>query len=187
MAEGANLEVSNSLLERKGEAGISRATGRERRIEIVEAIVLAVVTLTTAWSGYQSDRWSGLQDERYAEASALDIEAAEVLAESEERHLADVVSFLAWLQAHDSGREREARLLERHFSPEFHTAFEAWVATDPFSRDGAPPGPSFMAQYEDPDRTRGQALQREALGRRQEGLEEAGVKIGLEYIKFEPL
>ena len=44
-------------------------------LEIVEAIVLAMVAIATAWSGYQSARWDGLQDELYAKSSRLRVEA----------------------------------------------------------------------------------------------------------------
>ena len=33
----------------------------ERRFELIATIILAVATLTTAWSGYQSVRWNGVQ------------------------------------------------------------------------------------------------------------------------------
>ena len=36
-------------------------------------------------------------------------------------------------------RSRREKLVE--------LAFEAWVATDPFSNPEAPPGPSFMPEY----------------------------------------
>src|SRR6266545_3947716 len=38
-------------------------------VEILEVVVLAVVAISIAWSGYQAARWDGLQAELYGEAS----------------------------------------------------------------------------------------------------------------------
>jgi hypothetical protein len=35
-------------------------------------------------------------------------------------------------------------------TPEYHTAFTAWLATDPFTNPEAPPGPAYMPEYHDP-------------------------------------
>ena len=42
----------------------------EELIEIVEVIVLALVAIATAWSGYQAARWDGQQSLLYGTASA---------------------------------------------------------------------------------------------------------------------
>jgi len=54
--------------------------------------------------------------------------------------------------------------LVRRFSPEYRVAFDAWLATNPFKNDDAPPGPSFMPEYENHDLERGQNLNAEAKG-----------------------
>jgi hypothetical protein len=45
------------------------------------------------------------------------------------------------------GNERDAKLFERRFRPEYRPAFNAWLKTDPFHNPKAPPGPIFMPQY----------------------------------------
>jgi hypothetical protein len=45
-------------------------------LEIAEAMLLAVVAITTAWSGYQSALWAGHQSELYGQASKLRVQAA---------------------------------------------------------------------------------------------------------------
>src|SRR5437660_12468173 len=55
-----------------------RETGHtsERRfeaIEILEALILALVAVATAWSGYQAAQWAGKRAEQYAEATRLRI------------------------------------------------------------------------------------------------------------------
>lgn len=47
----------------------------ERWFEVVTAILLSIVAVATAWSGYQATRWAGEESTRYAEASALRVES----------------------------------------------------------------------------------------------------------------
>lgn len=57
MAEigGPQVEVAHHLTEHKhGEQTLAHEI-----LEIIEAIVLAVVAITTAWSGYQAALWDG--------------------------------------------------------------------------------------------------------------------------------
>ncbi len=71
MPEGANAEVAHHLREhgRHGAEGSDPLSKSERALEIGEAILLALVAIATAWSGYQAARWDGRSAERYAEAS----------------------------------------------------------------------------------------------------------------------
>ena len=51
------------------ETGHAGVPGRERNLEIVAALLLAITTLAIAWSGYQAAKWSGLQARRFTQAS----------------------------------------------------------------------------------------------------------------------
>ena len=66
-AGGPNIELANLLNERK-ESG--RPLGHAI-LEIAEAVVLAVVAIATAWSGYQAALWTGHQEELYGQANKL--------------------------------------------------------------------------------------------------------------------
>jgi hypothetical protein len=55
-----------------------------------------------------------------------------------------------------------AALYVRRFSTEFKVAFDAWVKTKPLSNPTAPPGPSFMPEYRNPQILQGVAANREA-------------------------
>jgi hypothetical protein len=39
---------------------------------------------------------------------------------------------------------------QRRFRDQFNVAFEAWIATDPFTNPNAPKGPTYMPQYTTP-------------------------------------
>ena len=51
---------------------------------------------------------------------------------------------------------------ERRFRPQFHVAFNAWLATDPFTNPNAPPGPTYMPQYVQPERAQVNRLDAQA-------------------------
>ena len=70
MGEGnANIEVSSQLRERQPQ-GESDA-----RAEILEAVLLAVVAVATAFSGYQAARFDGLSGRDYATASRYRVQS----------------------------------------------------------------------------------------------------------------
>ena len=62
---GSNIEVAHHLSEHNE----SREYRMPQAVEIAEAIVLAIVAITTAWSGYQAALWTGHQSKLYGLAS----------------------------------------------------------------------------------------------------------------------
>jgi hypothetical protein len=119
----------------------------ERWFEVVTALMLGVVAVATAWSGYQSARWSGEQAADYAQAGALRVEATRDATLSGQHRLYDLILTDSWLEAHGRGDVELMGIYERRFRPEFRPTFQAWLALDPFNNPAAPPGPLFMPQY----------------------------------------
>ena len=70
-AGGPNIEIATLLSEHEA-AGESSG---QVILEIVEALVLAIVAIATAWSGYQAALWTGHQSELYGQASKLRVQA----------------------------------------------------------------------------------------------------------------
>jgi hypothetical protein len=169
MPEDLNVEIAGGLAEAGSPQEEPDKLRWERFVEISEAVVLAIVAVATAWSGYQAARWDGRQSERYGTASAIRIQADEQLTLGGQQKLLDVATFNTWIQAKKDGREGLAALYIRRFSPEFKTAFDAWLATHPFSNPNAPPGPSFMPQYSNQQIDQGNALNDEATAIFEEG------------------
>ncbi|MBC7900560.1 MAG: hypothetical protein H7070_10975 [Saprospiraceae bacterium] len=141
MAEHSmNVEIAHKLHEKK--------EGRlEGRLEILEAFLLAIVAVATAWSGYQAARWDGQSAASYAQATAYRVDGDNSITIGGEERLQDVSTFNTWLLAKSSGNEKMAGLLERRFSEDYEPAFRAWLAADPFNDPKAPPGPAFMPEY----------------------------------------
>ena len=81
--------------------------------------------------------------------------ADQILTLGGQQRLLDVTTFNTWIEARFEGRTELMALYERRFSPEYKVAFDAWLATDPFSNPEAPPGPSFMPEYVNPQLERG--------------------------------
>ncbi|MGA2689907.1 MAG: hypothetical protein ABSE85_17740 [Candidatus Korobacteraceae bacterium] len=140
---GSNIEVAHHLSERH-EGPQSRA---HEILEIVEAIVLAVVAIATAWSGYQAALWTGHQAELYAVADKLGVQAASATDAANEQRLYIAGTVVEWLKAESHGEEKLAELFERRLPPEFRPAFQAWKLTDPLHNPDAPAGPQLMHEY----------------------------------------
>ncbi len=118
-----------------------------RWFEVVTAIMLGVVAIATAWSGYQAARWSGQQAAHYARANALHVESIRNSTLASQYMLFDVQIFNQWLNAYYHGDTRLANLYQKRLRAEFQPAFEAWLATNPFDNPNAPAGPLLMPQY----------------------------------------
>ena len=161
-SESSNIEIAHRLSEGERVGGDPSKWPWQSLVEIAEAILLALVAIATAWSGYQAARWDGLQTELYGHASTLRVQADEETTLGGQRRLLDVSTFNTWIQVTTEGHKQLAALYERRFSPEFRVAFDAWIKTKPFSNPSAPPGPSFMPQYINPQIEHGTALNRRA-------------------------
>ncbi len=135
---------------------------RDRLIVILEAILLSVVTLCAAWSGYAAAKWSTESRLSVAEASTARIEANRAEGETAALRNLDSSTFGAWFAAYIAGNEEAMRIAERRFRPEYKVAFDAWRATNPETNPNAPKGPGYMPQYREPGLTKRRALDAKA-------------------------
>ena len=142
-AGGSNIELAHHLSEHKGE---SHSLAHEI-LEIVEAIVLAIVAVSTAWSGYQAALWTGHQQQLYGLASRYRVQAEGAATAANQERLYNASTVVEWLKAEATGQKKLSALFERRFLPEFLPAFESWKKTDPLNNPNAPPGPFFMPEY----------------------------------------
>ncbi len=119
----------------------------ERWFEVITAILLGVVAVVTAWSGYQATRWAGEESTLYAKASAQRVALTRDLTLAGQLRLYDLALVNNWMNAYVQGNTKLANIYAKRFRPEFRPAFQAWLALDPFNNPNAPPGPLFMPQY----------------------------------------
>jgi hypothetical protein len=153
MPEGnINAEVAEHLREHGAHddtAGHQPSRRRIETIEILEAILLAIVAITTALSGYQAARWDGESAKEYATSSRLRVEASNSSLTANQQLIYNSSTFTAWLQAYSAKDKGLMTLLERRFLPNYKTAFDQWVKLAPWTAPGTPPGPRYMPGYTD--------------------------------------
>ena len=102
---------------------------RDRRVELIAAIMLSAATVVTAWSAYQATRWSGDQAGNYTEASATRTESVRASTLANRQILIDVDTFLNWLDATQEGDHALADDIHARMRQEFLPAFDAWLET----------------------------------------------------------
>jgi hypothetical protein len=146
----AEANINAEMARHLDEHGGHRTSRHERAIEIAEAVLLAVVAVLTAWSGYQASLWDADSAEKYATSARERIEAEQLYLRSGQVLAYDAGTFNGWLQATVRGEEELADVLERRFTPEYKVAFDAWLELDPLNNPDAPSGPGLMDEYEDP-------------------------------------
>ena len=142
---------------------------RAQLIEILEAVLLAIVAVATAWSGYQTARWDGRQAHLYGLSSKYRALSNKAATRTGQEELYDTSTFSFWLQATGQGAHEDAALFERRFRLEFRPAFAAWLKTDPFHNAKAPPGPLLMPQYHNASAVKAEAYDARASHAFEEG------------------
>jgi hypothetical protein len=126
---------------------VSSSQSRFEAIEIIEAFILALVAVATAWSGYQAAEWAGKRAQEYSKADRLRVTAEGLATLAGQERIYDSDTFNSWLTAKLDGKKEAAEFFERRFRDEYRPAFAAWMSTDPFNNAQAPPGPIFMPEY----------------------------------------
>jgi len=134
-------------------------SGWYRHLDLVATILLAVATVLTAWSAFQSSQWGGVQAIAYSTAARERAESNQAATLAGQETTIDVMLFTDWLAAlHEEGDallpepyvpdpgQYSGFLFER-FRPEFKPAVHAWLAEDPLTDPAAPPSPFAMDEY----------------------------------------
>jgi hypothetical protein len=116
-------------------------------VELVATVLLAVATVATAWSGYQSTRWNGEQSKAAARANALRISSAKSAGLANSQTEVDVATFTQWVNAYAQHQTELADFYFKRFRKEFRPAVDAWAATRPLKNPNAPLTPFAMPQY----------------------------------------
>lgn len=169
MAEAnTNAEIAKHLSEHGSHEGGGHADAPEKgrwrpeAIEILEAVLLAIVAVATALSGYQAALFDGESAKEYATSSRLRVEASNASLTSHQEAIYNAANFTAWLQAYDAKDESLMKLLERRFLPNYKEAFDEWVELAPWTAPDTPPGPRYMPAFEDPLADKAVELNKEA-------------------------
>ena len=164
MPEGLSAqEVGKEIAEhaeRKGEDDAQER--RDRLVSIAEAVLLSIVALMAAWSGYAAAKWSTESRVGLAEASTARTKANRANLQAIDLRNFDSSTFEAWFTAYTAHNEQAMALAEHRFRPGFRVAFDAWRATKPETNPNAPRGPTYMPQYRQPGLAKSTALDQQA-------------------------
>jgi hypothetical protein len=144
---------------------------RDRLLTVTEAVLLSLVALLAAWSGFAATRWSTESRLDLAAASSARGAATRAGLSALELRNFDSSTFTSWFAAYAAGNEEAMALARHRFRPAFAVAFDAWRATKPETNPDAPRGPTFMPQYKRPEIARARRLDAEA-----DAAHDAGVK-----------
>ena len=142
---------AHALEEAEKEGHAPEAKGRDRVMTIIEALLLAVVAVLAAWSGFASAKWGTESSLDLARASAARTEANREAYQAADLKNFDALTFNSWFTAYVAGNKTAMRVAVMRFRPQFLVAFNAWLATDPFTNVNAPKGPTYMPQYVQPE------------------------------------
>jgi hypothetical protein len=153
MAEGLSpSEVGKEIADHRTHSSAHQSEDRrDRLVSIVEAVLLAVVAVLAAWSGYSAAKWGTESRVELAKASTARTEASRANLEAMESRNFDASTFNTWFIAFIAEDTADMAVAERRFRPEFRVAFDAWVATNPRTNPDAPPGPTYMPEYVQPE------------------------------------
>jgi hypothetical protein len=130
-------------------------------LELAATVVLAIATVVTAWSAFQSAKWSGVQSIDFSLASAQRTESVRASNRANTQTAVDVDTFVAWASAvsQERGGARPSTeaytpepgtlsgFLFQRFRPEFKPAVQAWLNTRPLVTPDAPSSPFVMPEY----------------------------------------
>ena len=135
-----------------------REKRRNRTISIIEASLLAIVAVLAAYSGWAAAKWSTESSLSLARASANRAEANAANLDALNSLNFDVTAFDTWFTAYVGKDPTAMAIAVKRFTPNFHRAFDAWLATNPETNPKAPPGPTYMPQYRQPAQAQAAAL-----------------------------
>ncbi len=163
MPEGLSpAEVGKEIAEHKERSAAEETEHEDRWLSILEALLLSLVAVLAAYSGYAAAKWGTESSVQLAKASSQRNFATRLDTEAIVTRTLDSVSFNAWFSAYVSGNRTAERLAVKRLRPGYRPAFDAWLATDPAHNPNAPPGPSYMPQYVIPQASQSAAADKAA-------------------------
>ena len=155
-------EVGKEIAEHREDTTEERDARRDRLLSITEAVLLSVVALLAAWSGYSAAKWGTESRLSLAEASSTRTNGSRADIKATQIQGLDSVSFNAVLAAYATNNPALFRLTVKRLRPGYKSAFEAWLATHPLENPKAPPDPSYMPQYRLPEAAQARTLSSQA-------------------------
>jgi len=117
-----------------------------RALAIAEALLLSMVTILTAYVGYQAALWN--TESRNVSTESMNVRAAasRSLQQAEASASINSSAFATWATAYLVHDTAAMRLAARLMPADYKVSFGAWLATNPLRNPGAPAGPAYVPQ-----------------------------------------
>jgi hypothetical protein len=131
-------------------AGLSKRDPQEKQkwVEPVTALLMALATLSTAWCSYQSAAWTRKSNRLMNEFNALERRAGLLSIQGIQQATIHTTMFMQMLAAQQAGNEKLANFYVERFPPDARKAYDAWLAERPFENPNADPHPFVPNLYE---------------------------------------
>lgn len=117
-------------------------------LEPVAALIMALATVGTAWSSYESAAWTRQANRRMNEVNSLERRAGLLNLQGMQTMTIHVGMFMEALAAHQAGNEKLMNFYVERFPPELRKAYDAWMAQKPFENPTADPHPFVPKLYQ---------------------------------------
>jgi hypothetical protein len=121
---------------------------KERWVEPVTAILMAMATLCTAWCSYESASWTRRSNRLMNDFSTFERRAGISTLKGMEMTTIHVAMFLHLLAAQHSGNKGLADFYLQRLPPDVRKSFDAWMAQKPYENPNAAPHPFVPELYE---------------------------------------
>jgi hypothetical protein len=137
-------------------------TRHDRIISITEAVMLSMVALFAAWSGYCAASWDTEASNLLSQSLEAQVAGQAATQEGLQVRTFDSVSFDAAFSAYIAQDRPAFDLAVKRLRPGYRKVFNAWVALKPLKNPKAPADPSLLPQYKIAQEARGRELTAEA-------------------------
>jgi hypothetical protein len=121
---------------------------KQKWVEPVAAVLMALATLSTAWCSYQSASWTRKSSGLMNEFNALERRAGVLSLQGMQQATIHTAMFMEVLAAKQAGNEQLANFYAERFPPAARKAYDAWLAQRPFENPNADPHPFVPSLYE---------------------------------------
>jgi hypothetical protein len=121
---------------------------KQRWVEPVTAVLMALATLSTAWCSYQSAAFTRRANRLINEYNALERRAGLLTLQGMQSATIHAAMFMQVLAAQQAGNEKLANFYVGRFPPDVRKAYDAWSSQKPFENPDAAAHPFVPELYE---------------------------------------
>jgi hypothetical protein len=121
---------------------------KQKWVEPVTALLMALTTVGTAWCSYQSAAWTRQSNRLMNEFNALERRAGLLSVQGMQQATIHTAMFMELLAAKQAGNEQLANFYVERFPRDVRKAYDAWLAQKPFENPNADPHPFVPSLYE---------------------------------------